>query len=376
MRAHGTAAMDGTADWLNEIPLSLQGGVELLIGADDQPMLYHSERRTYIRLSAAGVRLLRLLDGTRTGAQIAAEVAVRTGTRQPDVSAAVVRFLTDLRNAGVLNVEPETLTGWEKFRTSFQQRPMLKLALATSTPRFLGALAGAVRQVPKPVVAGLLALACGVAVLAIYGVLTRVRVFPDTISWPWAVALYLAHITCHEFAHALTAQVVGVPIREMGVGLLYYFMPVAYVDHTDSYRVRSRLHRAAISLAGPVNDLLFAGLSALVVWFGSGAAQTTAMLLLFFQLSLVIGNLNPLLPTDGYKSLEAAFGQINLRNRAFTYLYHRLTGKPLPSSLAYLKPGQARFYLIYGAVSGLYIAFVAYLIFGSLGRLILMAVAR
>ena len=43
----------------------------------------------------------------------------------------------------------------------------------------------------------------------------------------------------------------------------------------------------------------------------------TAHLVLAVQVVLVLSNLNPLLPTDGYHAFEAGVGSLNFRRRAF-----------------------------------------------------------
>jgi putative peptide zinc metalloprotease protein len=172
-------------------------------------------------------------------------------------------------------------------------------------------------------------------------------------------------VVCHEGSHALLCQYFRVPVREMGVGLLLYFLPVAYVDRTDAYRLRSRWQRAMIALAGPASDLVWTGIyGVLVLQLSGGLLLETAHALLFFNLFLLVVNLNPILPTDGYAALEAAAGELNFRARAMAYLAHRISFTPLSSSLQGISTSRVLAYL---AFVGVYLAYVALLLlsFGS-----------
>jgi putative peptide zinc metalloprotease protein len=65
-----------------------------------------------------------------------------------------------------------------------------------------------------------------------------------------------------------------------------------------------------------------------------------------------------LFPTDGYHALEAAFGGLNFRRRAFGYAGHRILRRPLPSALVSTSRTQRVGYTLYTAVAVLYMTFV------------------
>jgi putative peptide zinc metalloprotease protein len=176
----------------------------------------------------------------------------------------------------------------------------------------------------------------------------------DQVFWPGFVLALFLHLSFHEFAHAVACQQYKVPIREVGVGLLYYLFPFAYVDRSDSHRVQQRIPRVAIAVAGPAADLIGAGVSAAVALTTAGTFRDTAVLLCMAQVANLVANLNPLMPSDGYHALETVLGELNLRKRASSYLLHRLTGKVLPSSLAYVGPKERTFFLLYSSLVSVY----------------------
>jgi putative peptide zinc metalloprotease protein len=151
------------------------------------------------------------------------------------------------------------------------------------------------------------------------------------VSLPFIIGGLLLHAIIHELSHALVGSYYGVKIREFGIALLYYFLPVAYTDRTDAYRLRDFNSRAAIAMAGPMFDLYGAGISAAASCLTSGTAAVNFRLLMWMQVITFISNLNPLMPGDGYHVLEAWFGALNFRRRAFSLLFRRLSW-PLSSS--------------------------------------------
>src|SRR5699024_9599904 len=118
-----------------------------------------------------------------------------------------------------------------------------------------------------------------------------------------------------------------VPPREAGVGLLFGFLPVAYVDRSDSYRVVEKRKRVLVSLIGPLTDLSLAGVAAFAsfyVLFQHGLILSTVSLLLFVVFMI---NLIPILPSDGADAVEELTGDINVHSRVFAYVFGRLLGK-------------------------------------------------
>lgn len=117
----------------------------------------------------------------------------------------------------------------------------------------------------------------------------------------------------HELAHALTCQHFGGKCHEMGV-LFLVFTPCLYCDVTDSWRLKNRWQRIAISSAGMISEIALASICALF-WM---IAEPGLMRLVLFNVVVVcsIGTLlingNPLLRYDGYFILSDLTDQPNL----------------------------------------------------------------
>jgi putative peptide zinc metalloprotease protein len=168
----------------------------------------------------------------------------------------------------------------------------------------------------------------------------------------------LTQAVVHEMSHATVCLSLGVLVREAGVKLFFWLIPLTYVDRTDAYRVRSRAGRSALALAGPLVDLTAAGLTSLLILLSPAHAGALHWLL-GFQLFVALGNLNPLLPiTDGHHVLEAALGELNLRHRAFAYLRHLLFRTRLSAAHQQVSAARRRMYLAYGIISAAYLGLV------------------
>ena len=341
-------------NWLDEV-IELRPGVELIRGADDEPMLFAPDRGSYVRLSETAARLTPLLDGTRTGRAIVGMAVAPHPSEGEPAAGAVATFLGDLRRAELLTVEPDALRGRRGLLHRLLHRRHTRLPLTYSLDVFLRRPAALLRRCPPRVVLWLVAIAGLASAVLVWRAITSPILGHARPSLAVLGIALLAHMTLHELSHALVCQALGVSVREAGVALWYLVLPVAYVDHTDAYRLRRRAHRAAIALAGPLFDLTAAGVSAAVSLQASGVVGGTARALLLLQVLLLLTNLNPLLPTDGHHAVAIAAGELNLRRRAFGYLGHRLLRLPVPAAVASASPRRRRVYAVYGMLAGGYV---------------------
>jgi putative peptide zinc metalloprotease protein len=207
--------------------------------------------------------------------------------------------------------------------------------------------------IPPAALTGGTLLAALASLVAIVAALTNQPPTTTGVFWLAVPLLLGLEVLVHELAHATMCHALGVRVREAGIRLWCFLFPIAYVDRTDAYRVRSRACRAAIALAGPVVDLTAAGVAAAASLVLPGRAGATAFLILAVLIVLLVGNLNPLLPTDGYHAIEAASGELNFRSRAFTYVGHRLLLIAMPSALAATSRGRRAVYTGYAILGGL-----------------------
>ncbi len=192
----------------------------------------------------------------------------------------------------------------------------------------------------------LLALTC----IALLGIVVSVRLLqvenfgaalqaftPHTLQIVALISLIFVTTAFHEFGHALVCTLCGASVRSMGF-MVYYFQPAAYADVTDSWRLRNKWHRVAISAAGvyvqaTVNAVAVAVLIALRA---SGRHSTVLLLYVAFNLGSMAFNLLPFVKLDGYWMLSAMLGIPNLRDRSLEWLQvsvsSLLTKKPVNSA--------------------------------------------
>ena len=130
-------------------------------------------------------------------------------------------------------------------------------------------------------------------------------------------------------------------------------MPIAYVDRTDSYRVRSRLGLAMLAIAGMCSDGVVCGIEAAVAASSAGQARQVALTLCAFQLTMLFTNSNPLTQSDGVAAIEALTGSVNLRGRSMLVLRCVLRRVPLPPALAVMRRSARWGYFLYGLLSSL-----------------------
>jgi len=136
-------------------------------------------------------------------------------------------------------------------------------------------------------------------------------------------------VTLHELGHAFTLKQYGGIVPEMGFLFMCLF-PAAYTNTTDSYCL-SRRQRILVVGAGILVQITLAAI-ALWLWNLSTTGNwlyTTSYLLMIASLFTIALNLNPLAKFDGYYLAVAITGINNLRNRAFSFYAHLLTGQPI-----------------------------------------------
>nr|GAJ37035.1 hypothetical protein BDOA9_0162530 [Bradyrhizobium sp. DOA9] len=145
-------------------------------------------------------------------------------------------------------------------------------------------------------------------------VLATESLFLLAISYPVVKAL-------HELGHAYAIKRYGGHVHEIGVMLLV-FMPVPYVDGSDSAAFQDKWQRALVGAAGILVELFLATL-AMVLWVNSEEGVFRALMfsvMLIGGVSTVLFNGNPLLRFDGYYVLSDILEIPNLGSRSNQYL--------------------------------------------------------
>lgn len=344
----------------------LRPDVEILRGMDDHPLAFDPISGKYHRLTDSSAALIRRLDGSASLDDIASIMASRQHTPPEQARERLDRFVGELGTHGLLLGSTAQVAPPGRFsRTRLMPRYLITRTLL---PRLLEPLAQVVRLVPGWLsavvflIAGLVGGGYALNVFASGAAVSRDVVGIGSIL---AIPCLLAQIFLHESMHAMVAQVLRRPVRGLGVALLFYFMPLAYVDRTDAYRLPGRGGRVMLALAGPLSDGVVSGVTAYLLVTQEGVIAQTCAALLVLQILNFLTNLNPMLPSDGYCAIEAGFGLIDPRGRAFTLIKHRFTGAPLPSYLHNVSTTGRRLYLVYGVLCVLYAALLAYFVIGT-----------
>ncbi len=190
-----------------------------------------------------------------------------------------------------------------------------------------------------------------------------------------AVAWILLKIL-HETAHGLACKHYGGTVGSAGVTLLF-FMPLAYIDVTSSWRFASKWQRIVTAAAGIYAELFVAAI-AIIVWTTAspGVSQTMALnIALTAGVSTLLFNANPLVRFDGYFILSdlleipnlSSWSQQWIANCVQTYLLGRETAtRSWPRAKAWFICGYAIAATIWRVVFFLTMALV---LIGSLGYL-------
>ncbi|QVQ50245.1 PqqD family peptide modification chaperone [Spiractinospora alimapuensis] len=328
---------------------------------DDIPLIFDPLSGRYHRISRSGERLLPLLDGSRARDDLVQSVSAATAD-SARLQESVNSFLDSLASSGLLVGSSPDTDGDSRVRRFQTTQLMPRFVVSRALPTLLEPLAAVIRGGPQRLIAVLSGLGAVFGYLTAIGVLVGTAPPLEQMIGPAllvACGLMIAQTLVHESCHALVAQVCRVPVRGLGVALLFYFMPLAYVDRTDAYRLQRRGPRVLLALAGPMADGWIAGTTALVAFLGTGFVSDVATALLLLQVIGLVINLNPLLPSDGYAAIEAGTGLVDARGRAFTILANTVTRRPLPRHLQGVSLRARAAHLAYATCCLLYVGMIA-----------------
>jgi putative peptide zinc metalloprotease protein len=353
--------------------LTLDFGVRRANASDGRPVLV-SNTGHFIALSRASDPLIDLLEGGCSGLDLIQAVAISDveGPERETGRARLTDFLDGLLTGDVLNMKASLpRSRFDSFNRLVAIDFLWRRPLIKDPSGFFLRLGARLRSaVPPSAIVGASVVVAAFAVF--FGFHLEIpAIWPSGLAYPTLLAVLLGQVVFHEFWHAVAMGYLKIPIREIGVGLMYFLVPTAYVDRTETYTLKSRLGRSMVSLAGPLSDCVFICLTGILGSVTTGKTLGALQLLLIAQLYLVAVNLNPLVRSDGYQALEAALGGVNTRSRAFALVLHLVARRPLPMFLRDL-PHRVRLgYVLYVVVS---LGYTAVLLTG-VGRLIAAAVA-
>ena len=285
----------------------------------------------FLRISDSDARLLRLLDGTRSLADLVAEAERAFGQMG---AVRLARLLADLGERG-------RLAGVEGAAALDEPAPEGRLRrLLKTRERTVGIVGPFLHWVyrhggwilfTRPALAAIVAVAVG-------GFGVWVALVVGRYGTPFVVAHRLVLgglvflvgrgllVGLHELAHGLALESVGRRVRRAGVKSIFIF-PYAFVDTSEVW-FEPRRRRFAVSAAGPLSDLVLAGVfSILCLTLGRGIIRDVTFQVAFAGYVAAFFNLNPFLERDGYHILADRLGVSRLRARAREELRGRLAGE-------------------------------------------------
>lgn len=293
-------------------------------------------------LDAADEELFLRMDGTKSVQEILVEHLMEKGTFALD---RLGRLTATLAANGFFGVERVNVYQ-RLFRRRALRRPIVRLrtwlrrlivwpiATWSNVEGFVDLLyrfGGRVlfTRLGASALAALLAL--GLALWVMETGRGRHELFRIGESYTWGlvtlVILQVLGISAHELGHALAVRHYGRRVRRLGF-VLYYLMPCAYVDSTDTVML-SRGKRIIVSAAGAIGGLALgamAGIAAAGAPAGSlegSLAMKAATIWVFFNLFQLL----PILELDGYYILVDALDLPLLRPRAIGFARSRLFRK-------------------------------------------------
>jgi hypothetical protein len=166
-------------------------------------------------------------------------------------------------------------------------------------------------------------------------------------------------VVSHEFAHGMTCKVFGGRVSEVGVLLIYYFLPGMYCNVSGLHLIPQRNRRLWVIAAGIYWQLMVGSL-ALLAWFTLAPYTLLADLAFIFFLGSVLNivfNANPLIKLDGYYFLSQLLRLPNLMDRSRAYwrglLKMLMFGERNQEAAKYPR-GERAIYFAFGLLSFLY----------------------
>jgi putative peptide zinc metalloprotease protein len=176
-------------------------------------------------------------------------------------------------------------------------------------------------------------------------------------------------IFSHEFAHGLTCKAFGGRATEVGVLMVYYFLPALYCNVSGIHLIPQRSRRLWVILAGVYWQLLV-GTFALLAWFFIAPytlLSDLAFILFFGSVLNIAFNANPLIKLDGYYFLSQALRLPNLMDRSRGWWRRVLFGERDGAAARYSWREHV-IYATFGLLSTLYAGALAFLIVRYVGE--------
>ncbi len=133
----------------------------------------------------------------------------------------------------------------------------------------------------------------------------------------WIILLFPLVKVLHEIGHGLACRRWGGEVRDFGISLMV-FVPIPYVDCSDSAFFVRRRQRVVVAAAGMMVEFVIASF-ALAAWLVSTDELTRVLafnLMVLTSITTVLFNANPLMRYDAYYILSELSGVDNLASKS------------------------------------------------------------
>jgi len=194
---------------------------------------------------------------------------------------------------------------------------MFKLGKLLDGDPIAAALARALRWLLTPYWLVAFAASAVVATALVMTQLDRAEL-QRTLDPLLTTVVLLISLSLHELGHAVACRRVGGKVGKIGVGLLYYFLPIAYADVSGTYLVPDRWRRMLVGAAGIlVNQTLVALAYPFMVLTEPGTAvHSVATAVVVMNVGTYVINAIPFIRLDGYYMLADLLSTPNLAHDA------------------------------------------------------------
>jgi putative peptide zinc metalloprotease protein len=324
----------------------------------------------YFRFGPVETRIMRLLDGTRSFRDAAAELAAGGAAIAADSIEAFFRRLRELGLTERTQEERrilliETLRSQRQLRIQGDGNTLLRMRISFGDPdRLFDRMIEYLRFcfTPAFVVASILSFLLYLLILVTHWSLftggIAMLYTPSSYTLAFILTIYSTTVVIfaiHELGHGLTCKHFGGEVHEIGA-MLIYFTPAFFCNVNDAWTFEKRSHRLWVTFAGGWVQLLIAAAAA-VVWVvtqpGTPLHHVAFLIVILGGGLSILVNYNPLIPLDGYYALMDWLEIPNLRARSFEYLGARFkrTVLRLDVPLPRVTEREARVFLTYGILA-------------------------
>ena len=141
----------------------------------------------------------------------------------------------------------------------------------------------------------------------------------------WMLVVFIVSIGLHELGHAIVGYHFGLKPKEL-VFALYIGTPMFYVKIPGIYTLKPK-ERIYVWSVGVYVNLVIASVCLILMQFADGNIRNLLLIGVTTNLSLVVANLSPLLPLDGYFILSTLLNKPNLRKGSFSQFKNWFLGR-------------------------------------------------